>query len=433
MGKQQFRVLFVVPSHFFADYGCHVRILEEAEALQSLGHMIDIETYPGGRDLPQLRVRRSRLLPHTARVHVGSSHRKIFLDAVLALQCFVRALRSRPDVIHGHLHEGALIGLAVGRLLRIPVVFDYQGSLTAEMIDHHFLSESSLLFRPLHFIERMVNRHADAVLISSKNAAGLLFKDDASSADMVHELSDCVSPHRFDTTPNVARRAWVARKREKYGIPPDHDIVVYIGLLAEYQGISDILKAAADVITRRPQTHFLLMGYPGEVSYRGIAEQLGISDHVTFPGRIPYEEAAEYLSMGSVAVSAKLSKTEGNGKLLDYMAMGLPTVVYDTAVARELMGDCALYAPAGNFTALADHLAWALSNQSEAQAMGARGRRRVLEHFTWQHAATRIVDLYSQVTETAVEPSATTGKGIDNTHRDGMIDAESPRRVPVLI
>jgi len=48
------------------------------------------------------------------------------------------ALRWRPDIIHGHLHEGALLGLTVRRLLGIPLVFDFQGSMTSEMIDHRF-------------------------------------------------------------------------------------------------------------------------------------------------------------------------------------------------------------------------------------------------------------------------------------------------------
>ena len=32
-GKRSYRVLMIAPTSFFADYGCHVRILEEARSL----------------------------------------------------------------------------------------------------------------------------------------------------------------------------------------------------------------------------------------------------------------------------------------------------------------------------------------------------------------------------------------------------------------
>ena len=43
-----------------------------------------------------------------------------------------------------------------------------------------------------------------------------------------------------------------------------------------------------------------------------------------------------------------ISRTEGLGKLLNYMAMGLPTVAFDVPVAREYLGDLGLYAETGN-------------------------------------------------------------------------------------
>jgi glycosyltransferase involved in cell wall biosynthesis len=392
-----YRVLTIVPSHFFADYGCHVRILEEAEALQALGHSIAIVTYPGGRDVPGLQVHRPAVLHRTTRVHVGSSRKKIFLDVVLFWQCLGKALRFRPHIIHAHLHEGALIGEIIGRILSIPVVFDYQGSLTAEMLDHNFIRRFSPLFRPLHELEKSINRAADAVLVSSANAAKLLIDEDRCPAHLVYGLPDCVAPARFDPSTTPERTRFVDDMRAGLGIPVDRKVVVYLGLLAEYQGLTHLLNAAAQVVRQRPKTHFLLMGYPGQERYQGLATSLGIGDHVSFPGRIPYERAADYLSLGSVAVSTKQSRTEGNGKLLDYMAMGLPTVCFDTAVARETLGDSGIYVESGNDDDLARQLCWALDNPEAARGHGLRGRARVLASATWDRAALRITEIYQRV------------------------------------
>ena len=40
--ERRFRILMVAPTSFFADYGCHVRILEEARVLQRRGHTVTI-------------------------------------------------------------------------------------------------------------------------------------------------------------------------------------------------------------------------------------------------------------------------------------------------------------------------------------------------------------------------------------------------------
>ncbi|MEZ4582117.1 MAG: hypothetical protein R3A10_10870 [Caldilineaceae bacterium] len=37
----------------------------------------------------------------------------------------------------------ALIGVVLGKLAGLPVVFDFQGSLTEEMIDHNFLARTA--------------------------------------------------------------------------------------------------------------------------------------------------------------------------------------------------------------------------------------------------------------------------------------------------
>ena len=52
----------------------------------------------------------------------------------------------RPQVIHAHLHEGALIGAVLSRLWRVPLVFDFQGSMTSEMVDHDFLKPGIATF-----------------------------------------------------------------------------------------------------------------------------------------------------------------------------------------------------------------------------------------------------------------------------------------------
>ena len=151
------------------------------------------------------------------------------------------------------------------------------------------------------------------------------------------------------------------------------------GLLAEYQGSGHLLRAAARICARRDDVHFLLRGFPGEWRYRDYAHELGIADRVTVMGVVPYERAPAYLALGDVAVSPKLSETEGNGKLLNYMAVGLPTVTFQTPVSHEILGPLGRYARLGDVVTASVKEATPESNVKKGQVVKAVIVRTVKE------------------------------------------------------
>jgi len=186
------------------------------------------------------------------------------------------------------------------------------------------------------------------------------------------------------------------RQRAALGIPDGRAVVVYLGLLADYQGTDALLQAAARLLQRRADVHFLIMGFPSVDHYQRMACDLGIADHVTFTGKIPYGDARGYLALGDIAVAPKMSATEGSGKILNYMALGLPTVAFDTPVSREYLGDQGFYARPGDPSSLADALYTALSH-ADSKQRGARLRHQVVECYTWECAAQTILQAYDRV------------------------------------
>jgi glycosyltransferase involved in cell wall biosynthesis len=394
-----YRVLMIAPTSFFADYGCHVRILEEARILQQLGHRVTIVTYRNGQDVPGIRIERTLPIPWRRGYEVGASRHKMAFDLLLGVKTVDLLAHERFDVIHAHLHEGALIGLMMRRLTGTPMVFDFQGSLTAEMLDHHFLKAKSI-FRPaLHRLETYIDRHASIIFTSSAHARRLLLDQFGCNPERVQSLPDSVNTDAFQPAACYGP-AELAALRSQLGIPADRRLVVYLGLLAEYQGVGLLLEAMQDLLGRRRDVHLLLMGFPNVVQYRQRAMELGIADHVTLTGRVPYADAPGYLALGDVAAAPKMSLTEGAGKLLNYMAVGLPVVAFDTPVAREYLARDGIYATLGDARSLADCLDAALPDEQHAwmlQERGHRLRQRAVQSFAWETAGRQIVEAYAQV------------------------------------
>lgn len=403
------RVLMVAPTSFFADYGCHVRILEEAQALQALGHTVTIATYHNGSSVSGLDIRRSLAVPGRRSFEVGSSRHKIAFDALLGARIVTLLARHEFDVIHGHLHEGALMALTLGRLWRTPAVFDFQGSMTGEMLDHGFLRADGKLYAPLRRLETWIDRRSAVIFTSSANARSLLIDEFGCDAERVTVLPDAVNADKFRPAA-LHEPGALTELRVNLGIPANRRLIVYLGLLAEYQGTGLLLDAMARLAAQRDDAHLLLMGFPNVERYRLQAQAFGIADRVTLTGRVPYDLAPQMLALGDVAVSPKMSLTEGAGKLLNYMAVGLPTVSFDTPVAREYLGADGLYAAPGDVDALAAQLERALfAEGAEAEAVrssGARLRERALACYRWESAAEQITNAYFGLLGLPVAPLA---------------------------
>jgi glycosyltransferase involved in cell wall biosynthesis len=347
--------------------------------------------------MPGLDIRRTARLPWRTDYEVGSSRHKIAFDVYLAAQSLREALRVRPDVIHGHMHEGALIGGILARLLGVPLVFDFQGSMTSEMVDHQFLDPNGRVFALARRMEKGINAALpDAILTSSLQAADLLQQDFQVRADKIHALPDCADTGRF--YPGVISEAEKAMLRHELGIPAGRTIVAYLGLLTDYQGTPYLIETAVRLKAAGEAVHFLIMGYPNVEHYRELAQQRDVEDVVTFTGKVEYRDAPRYLALGDIAVAPKLSATEGSGKILNYMAMAQPVVAFDTPVNVEYLGDLGVYAPAGDVEQFTEALRGLIHDPARRGQLGEALRRRAFEEYSWPRAAQQIEALYYQLT-----------------------------------
>ncbi len=386
----------IAPTSFFGDYGCHVRILEETRVLQRHGHRVTIATYYKGRNWPELNIVRTRPTPWHADYEVGSSRHKIAFDLLLSWSSLKTALKLKPDVIHAHLHEGALIGRALSVVTGAPLVFDYQGSLTAEMLDHHFVRAGGKREWFWRRLENAIDRMPRAIITSSRHSARLLREKLKANANRVVPMPDCVDTEIF--RPRIpADQTEMDAIKDRLSIPRDRVVMIYLGLLAHYQGTGHIVEAAKRVIDVQPTAHFLIMGYPSYEEYRVRADQLGLRDHMTFVGRVPYEEAARYLRVGDIALAPKLSLTEAAGKILNYMACGLPTIAFDTPQAREYMANLGVYAEPGGVESLADCMIKMIADSDHRPALGQALRARAVKRFSWDESARKLLAVYDAV------------------------------------
>ena len=386
MTEDALRVLMIAPTPYFSDRGCHVRIYEEARALTKLGHEVCIVTYHLGRDMPGVRVVRIPPVSWYGKLEAGPSWHKPYLDILLLWKALLELRFFRPHLIHAHLHEGALIGSVLKCIFRIPLLFDYQGSLSGESLNHGFFREGSLLLKLFKGMEYFIDRRADLIVTSSDCGREELVREWGIAPEKVVNLIDGVDTDVFCPCSR-------SEARRELGISDDVRLVVYLGLFNHYQGVDLLLDVIGRVKGAAPDVRFLLMGFP-DVEYRRKAREMGIDDIITFTGRVPYDRAPLYLSAGDLAVSPKLALTEANGKLFNYMACGLPTVVFDNQINREILGGEGIYVEHGNAPQMADTIIATLYDDERMISLSKQVRERAITIHSWNARSRQLESVY---------------------------------------
>lgn len=383
------KILMIVPSPFFSDRGCHVRVYEENKALTRKGFDVLVATYHFGRNPGGIKIIRTPKIPWYKKEEPGPSFHKLYLDLFLLIISAVQMFKYKPDIIHAHLHEGALIGKILKFIFRKPLVFDFQGSLTGELEDHNVIKNGKILSRFIYSIEKGINSFPNVILTSSINSYNLLV-----DKFMVDKKKIIHVPDGIDGVFTVETNKVIEIKK-RLKIKEDKKIIVYLGTLNRLEGTDILLEVARRILLCRKDLIFMIMGYPNVEFYKNRAEQLGIQENVIFTGKINYDEALNYLSLGILAISPKISETEGNGKLLLYMLAGLPAVVFDTWANREILGPYGIYCQFGSVDDMVEKLNKHIdTGQNIKFEMKTKLTERVKTKFNWDDIVRKIIYSY---------------------------------------
>ena len=265
-----------------------------------------------------------------SRAHPGSQVRVItprrFLPGIfgrlfaIALHpCVIyRELRSnRPDVIVLYaVPTNGWQTTLIAKKMGIPVVF--------RAIDvSHQLRKTA--FSPLiKKAEKTVYRNAS--YISTHNYALKEYIATYSCAeDRISVLLPGVDLKRF------APRKPSSQLQQRLGIEPTDQVILFMGTIFRFGGIVEFLEEATELLKEKPFIKFLVLGDGEDLErVRQRAKTLGLDQQVITPGRVSYDDLAENLCIGTVAILPFLQESVTDfalpWKVAQYLSCGLPTV-----------------------------------------------------------------------------------------------------------
>jgi glycosyltransferase involved in cell wall biosynthesis len=242
------RILMIAPQPFFEPRGTPFSEYHRIRTLISLGHTVDLVTYPFGQDISiaGLRVFRSARPPFLNSVRIGPSLAKVPLDVLLAFEAIRRALQNSYDVVHSH-EEGVVVGVLLAKLMKVPHLYDMHSSLPQQFSNFGF-SRSKILDGIFGWIEKIAIRWSRVVIVICPYLKEVVRAIDADATIVLIENA----PGAGDSSlPEVSGD----NVRSKLGLPDESVLVLYTGTFEAYQGLDLLLALPLSLDGQKPKAN----------------------------------------------------------------------------------------------------------------------------------------------------------------------------------
>jgi MMP alpha-(1->4)-mannosyltransferase len=389
--------------------GVYVRHL--SRGLVELGHDVEVFSgppYPGGLD-PRVRLTEVPSLdlyrePDPFRIPRPSElHDRIDVLELLAtwtaafpepktfclrMARILAERRDEFDVVHDNQSLGT--GLLDVAELGLPVVATVHHPITRDRVLDVAAAKwwrKPLVRRWYGFAEmqKQVARKLPELLTVSSTSATDIAEDFGVSPDQLHVVPLGVDTELFKPSEHRVRNR----------------IVAIASADVPLKGVSHLLHAVARLrVERDLELQLVSKLEPNGPTEKLIAE-LGISDIVHSSSGLSDIELAELLSSAEVACIPSLY--EGFSlPAVEAMASGTPIVASRAGALPEVVGvdgECARLVHPGDVDELTQVLGELLDSPLELRRLGAAGRRRAVDVFSWESVAAQTVSVYERACE----------------------------------
>ena len=324
------------------------------------------------------------------------------LAVVLALKNRLLQLikTEQPDILHAH--SPALNGLAAlwaAKKTAIPVVYEIRAFWEDAAVDHGTCKEHDLRYRLSHALESYVAKKASAITTICEGLRQDLISRGI-SADKITVIPNAVDPQQFQllSAKNVALS-------QQYQLQ-DKVVLGFLGSFYAYEGLDLLIKALPLIRQQIPNVTLLLVGGgPQDAQLKQLVSQLGLTDSVIMPGRVPHSEVMQYYSLVDLLVyprkAMRLTELVTPLKPLEAMAQGMRLLASDVGGHQELIehGKTGWLFQRDNIEDLAEQAIRILQQLGSSEQIIENGLEFIRTERNWAASVGRYVALYQRLVD----------------------------------
>lgn len=385
------RVLLLVENN---PYPQDFRVRREADTLHDAACLVTVVApraalQPWTEDVGGIRVYRFPAPPGGSGIASYAVEFGYATLAILALSAWVW-LRRGIDVIHAANPPDTLfvVGLAFSTIGK-RFIFDQHDLAPETYLSRFDTPRKGLVYKLLCALERCSYATASLVIVTNQSYKQIAHSRGKKREDAVAVVRNG-PPRAYQ--PVEADGGLVGRATYRVG---------YVGTIGPQDGLAYWIRAVHAIVTifgRRDFLAVIIGDGDALASVKALAAELGVEGNVWFTGRLPEADVRRLLSSVQVCVQpdprSPLNDKSTMNKLMEYMALGKPTVAFDLTETRRSAGDAAVYVRPNDVVELARQVVRLLDDAEERERMGAAGRDRVQQSLAWEYSAAELVRAY---------------------------------------
>jgi len=268
-------------------------------------------------------------------------------------------------------------------------LFEVNGLPSIELKYHYPGLDSGLLSKIKE--QEIATLHLSDAIICPSNVTRDYIASFGLSRKLITVIPNGVSPSDFTPSPLPLRDGRVP-------------VLLYIGTLADWQGLEVVIKALPKIIEQRP-VQLRIVGR-GRSRQRKILSKhirkLGVEGSVIVQPAVPHHEVPQLIAESDICI-APLGLNDRNVtqgacpiKVLEYMASSRPLIASNMPIVRELVRedvDALLFSP-NDPDDLARQTLMLLNDVDLSRRLADSATKRALTKFTWHESQKKLVKVY---------------------------------------
>lgn len=303
------------------------------------------------------------------------------------LQLLLKAIRSRPDVIHFHWLMIPVIDILLLRALRLLKI---QVSVTIhDTLPHKRRPYHAWIFHQSYKLAHHLFVHSEQLRNEAINELNI-------KPDKFH----VVVHGNFDDFANLKRLS-AAESRARLDIPTNSPVILFLGLIKEYKGVDLLIKSMAFVLAKFPTAQLIIAGKEykkGDFQrYDELIEQASLRPHVKTIIHFLDLEEIDMLFLSADVVALPYTKSYQSGVIFNALSYGKPVVASDTGAFRETIepDNLGIIVDKRTPEAFGQGLIDQLVKKNQSESFAAHAQRISATKYSWQKIAEEMIKVYS--------------------------------------
>jgi glycosyltransferase involved in cell wall biosynthesis len=190
--------------------------------------------------------------------------------------------------------------------------------------------------------------------------------------------------------------------RERFGIAPDADVILYVGRQVRDMGLHILLDGIPKLLTCRPSAHILIAGGAGEL-HRAVESAVSAwRGRVSCAVDVPEAELPDFYAASTLVVAPTLgARACGSLAAAEAMAAGKAVVASRIGGIPEYVSDgvTGLLIPPGDSGALVGAVLELMRDRHRLTEFGRNGRKRGADLFDCERTNAKLERLFREVAD----------------------------------